>query len=43
VDDFLHKLLTINPSKRMTVEDAMQHKFFDGIKNEHLRKLKFPQ
>jgi len=27
----------------MTVEDAMQHKFFDGIKNEHLRKLKFPQ
>ena len=34
-DDLLHRLLALNPEKRITVEDAMAHNFFDSIRHEH--------
>ena len=35
LDDLLYKLLALNPDKRITVEDAMAHPFFDSVRVEH--------
>lgn len=35
VDDLLYRLLALNPDKRITVEDAMKHAFFDSVRAEH--------
>jgi len=29
-------LLALNPDKRITVEEAMAHPFFDSVRAEHL-------
>ena len=33
LDDLLYKLLALNPDKRITVEDAMKHPFFDSVRD----------
>ena len=33
--DFLDKLLVFNPYFRMTLEDAINHPFFDNVRSEH--------
>jgi len=33
--DLLSKLLEMDPEKRMTIEEALNHSFFDDIKNKH--------
>jgi serine/threonine protein kinase len=37
LDDLLYKFLALNPDKRITVEDAMSHPFFDSVRVEHDR------
>jgi serine/threonine protein kinase len=37
LDDLLYKLLALNPDKRITVEDALRHPFFDSVREEHDR------
>jgi len=32
-DDILRRLLCLNPDKRITVEEAINHKFFDSVRN----------
>lgn len=36
LDNLLYRLLELNPDKRITVEEAMAHTFFDSIRHEHL-------
>lgn len=33
LDDLLYRLLALNPDKRITVEDAMKHPFFDSVRD----------
>lgn len=35
LDDLLYKLLALNPEKRISVEEAMRHPFFDSVRAEH--------
>lgn len=35
LDDLLYRLLALNPEKRINVEDAMKHPFFDSVRTEH--------
>ena len=32
-EDFLQKSLFFDPRKRMTIDEAIQHRIFDGIRN----------
>ncbi len=36
LDNLLYRLLELNPDKRITVEEAMAHTFFDSVRHEHL-------
>ena len=36
-DDLLTRLLALNPDKRISVEEAMSHSFFDSVRQEHER------
>ena len=35
LDNLLYRLLALNPDKRITVEEAMAHPFFDSIRDQH--------
>jgi serine/threonine protein kinase len=35
LDNLLYRLLALNPDKRITVEEAMAHPFFNSIREEH--------
>ncbi len=39
LDNLLYRLLELNPNKRITVEDAMKHPFFDTVRAEHEAKI----
>lgn len=39
-EDLLRRLLCLDPSKRIKVEEALEHKFFEGLKMEAQQEIK---
>jgi serine/threonine protein kinase len=38
MDDLLHKLLCLDAKKRISVEAALEHPFFQDVVKDHLKK-----